>query len=45
MFAFEFSPGDVWVLKFEDITMRINQAILNAYKSNINFLQQMPILK
>ena len=43
MSAFELSPGDVRLLKFEDITMRNKQATISIFKLKNNSKQRIPI--
>ena len=43
MFAFELSPGDVRLLKFDDIKMKSKQATIIVHKLKSNCKQQIPI--
>ena len=43
MSAFELSPGDVILLKFEDIAMKNKQATINIFKLKSNSKQRIPI--
>ena len=43
MSEFELSPGDVRLLKFEDIAMKNKQATINIFKLKSNSKQRMPI--
>ena len=43
MFAFELTPRDVRLLKFEDIKMTNKQAAITVYRSKNNSWQQIPI--
>ena len=43
MSAFELSPGDVRLLKFEDITMKNKQATISIFKLKNNSKQRIPI--
>ena len=43
MSAFELSPGDVRLLKFEDIALKNKQATINIFKLKSNSKQRIPI--
>ena len=43
MSAFELSPDDVILLKFEDIAMKNKQATINIFKLKSNSKQRIPI--
>ena len=43
MFAFELTPRDVRLLKFEDIKMKNKQGTITVYRSKNNSWQQIPI--
>ena len=43
MSAFELSPGDVRLLKFEDISMKNKQATINIFKLKSNSKKRIPI--